>query len=407
MEADFKNGFIIREKPSRGKKTKPKIPVYEIKEVKEAEHCPYCFSTYIKKKNHGKYVSRWVYAIVNGAFAKCNLLRWEYHCYDCIEYTDYFNTEVPDAYKNTDSFSENFIKEALLYWLNDKKRTLRKTATDIGINHVSLSTWNKRLSETFSSETPPPFRGPLVFSSFTDTDKKRRGFIGELTSSGLVLKDFLDEYTTDWIREYLSRIPNNERDYLYEIPEVYYSYAPGLGECLHSFFKLSKIGINHHSLLNQIEKHFPMMPEENAKEMKKAISKTLFTAKDNYSLLQVPREIKSEILKLPQTEWKDFKDLIEEKECPYLTNTFQFNTRLYDTSALREEINGMTGKHQSYYTIKVRYLYDRKEFKEAFEEALDTTAAECGARFDFLTEDSIRVPDLLKERKAESDFTFD
>ena len=108
---DFSSGFEIIEKVNRRANVKkPAMPVYEIREIKEATHCPYCGSTFIKKINKGRYTSHWVYAVVNDNYAHCNLLRWEYRCYDCVDYTVFFNTEIPEAYKNTDTFSRNFVR---------------------------------------------------------------------------------------------------------------------------------------------------------------------------------------------------------------------------------------------------------------------------------------------------------
>ena len=55
---------------------------------------------------------------------------------------------------------------------------------------------------------------------------------------------------------------------------------------------------------------------------------------------------------------------------------------VYDTASLREAINEMTGKHSSYYTIRVKFLYDNEAFKDEYRRAIEKTIDQYGRKFD-------------------------
>lgn len=409
---DFIKGFMITEKIAKKKpKNQAMMRKYEIKEIKEADHCPYCGSTYIQKTNKGRYKSHWVHAVVDDCFAYCHLLRWEYRCYDCPDYTVFFNTDLPEAYANTDEFSRNFVKKALEYWLSDKdkpkkeKLTLRKVARQIGFNYSSITKWNKLLSEEFSASTVvPSLWGDVILSSFTDRDGIRRGFICQCTQDGLVLRDFLDEYSVEFIRSYFLRVPERERSLLYETQNVYYSYEPGLGDCLAEFFKYARICMNHNSLSNQVARHLPSLDDAHANELRIKLAAALFGIKDNYALSLVPGKVKESLLMLPEAERADFLELMKEKPSRYLMNTFHIDTSRFDTKKYREEIKEMTGKNFSYYTIKVKFLFDNDEFKDDYRRALEKTMDTFGRIFCLITAESIQKSALYEKRGYESDF---
>ena len=105
---DFENGFSITRKES-----KRKMPYYEVEEIKITDHCPYCQSENIRRRNQKK--TRYAYVVIDDDFAYCRINRWQYFCKECNEY--FLNTEIPHAYESNNDFSYNFVEKALKLWM--------------------------------------------------------------------------------------------------------------------------------------------------------------------------------------------------------------------------------------------------------------------------------------------------
>ena len=128
--------------------------------------------------------------------------------------------------------------------------------------------------------------------------------------------------------------------------------------------------------------------------------------KDYYALSLVPEKVKAAVLSLPESERKEFSELTNENPSHFLMNTFHMDTDRFDTQAIRNEINKMSGKHCSYYTIKVKLLYDNEKYKDEFRRALEATVTEYGRRFDFITSDSIRQSVMFENDGEMSDYIW-
>ena len=239
---DFEKGFSVTRK-----KSKKKIPCYTVIEKKTPECCPYCHSENIRPEKGNKTVSRSVYAVINDDFAYCTLLRYPYYCKECEG--NFLNTEVLHAYTKDNDFTVNFIEKALELWLEPKcdekgkgDPSLSNVSSEIGIGKSTLSDWNVSLVQSVPQILPEIRGRKVVFASFRDKDRIRRGFISQQNENGWALIAFLDDYSSAWIDDYLGEVyPYGDFNH---VSEVYYDFAPGLGSVLTGYFKNSRVCLN-------------------------------------------------------------------------------------------------------------------------------------------------------------------
>lgn len=383
---DFENGFSIILKPQ----TKGRLPVYEISEQKTANTCPYCYSSDIRKENK-KYHSRWVYAVIDDKFSYCRLNRWQYYCKECNEY--FYNTEEINAYGRRHHFTRNFIDKALQCWLdiNDSDSitspSLSQVARNIGIPQKSISEWNSLMGESLSTVLPDICR-PIIVGSFLDGDRIRRGFICQIEGNSLKLLDFIEEYTSKGVGSYLARITDSYKaGFFSDISEVYFDYAPGLGNILHEYFYNAAIGININNLYQQICKCLYSLTKEEADDFRTELHKDMFPVNknDDYLTMWIPQKIRSKIRQLPASEQGKFTDILSEQNDKYINATKTLKLAKVRTDSLRKRIKKMVANHHTYATIKVKILYDNPDYREDIKNAMNRAAEVYGRKFDFVT----------------------
>ena len=384
---DFENGFSIILKPQ---KTKGRLPIYEINEQKTANTCPYCYSSDIRKENK-KYHSRWVYAVIEDQFSYCRLNRWQYYCKECDEY--FYNTEEINAYGKRHHFTRNFIDKALQCWLDindsDPKTapSLSQVARNIGIPQKTISEWNSLMGESLSPILPDICH-PIIVGSFLDGDRNRRGFICQVEGTSLKLLDFVDEYTKEWIGNYLVRITENSKSAFFsDVSEVYFDYAPGLGNILHEYFYKANIGLNLNNLYQQICKCLYSLTEEEAIDFRTELRKEMFPVdkNDDYLSMWIPQAIRSKIRQLPAAEQSKFTDIINSMNDRYIDATRTLKLAKISTDSLRKRIKKLVANHHTYATIKVKILYDNPDYREDIRNAMKKASEVYGRKFDFMT----------------------
>ena len=372
MRPDFEKGFISVERKERQEGKPALLSCYNILEIKEAEVCVNCKSTDFKK-NRNDYVKppKKVYAVVDDQFAFCELHRWEYYCYGCEHY--FYNTETPHPYERKDKFSENFVRKALETWLTDKEATLRSTAADIGIKKDALAEWDECLYRTFSP-IKPVLKNSLVFASFEDSQKNKRGFICQRVFDRVVIVAFMDDYSAEWIDGYLSDIQDKTSGVFSEIPEIYFDYAPGLAECLKKRFRNAKVGINRNKLYSQITHQLKSFTVNQATDFRNRLTKLFFSVDpaDTYAVTTVPRKLSEMLKKIPEEDRIMFRELEEREDDRYLIASYrmELTENRFSTDPFRKTIRKMVKSHRALESIAVKMLYDTDSFKADIDDIL-------------------------------------
>ncbi len=383
---DFENGFSVTER----KASRKKIKEYLVRETKVADSCPFCHKAKIKRNR--KPETRWLYAIIEDQFAYCKLERYKYYCNPCN--TFFLNTVEPRAYKNRDMFSKRFIVKALTLWLRrnaneeldgkDRKPSLNKLASEIGVSRSSLSEWNKCLTN-YLPRIVPSLNSAIALCSFVDIDGRRRGFICQLNNSEWIPIAAIDEYTSEWIGNYLQTIdPGNAAG----VEEVYYDYIPGLGNCLKEYFFQACIGINLNNLFSRLRQCSYSFTESESDRLLRDLSIKMFPVdkRDYYAVLQIPDCIRAYIRKLPKDEYEQFGDFENIGNDSFITNSFQMVTNK-STDKFRSKIRKMIGDNQPFGTIAVVLLYSNPDYKNLIMEQARIAADKFGKKFEFVIPD--------------------
>ena len=383
---DFEKGFSVTRK-----KSKKKIPCYTVIEKKTPECCPYCHSENIRPEKGNKTVSRSVYAVINDDFAYCTLLRYPYYCKECEG--NFLNTEVLHAYTKDNDFTVNFIEKALELWLEPKcdekgkgDPSLSNVSSEIGIGKSTLSDWNVSLVQSVPQILPEIRGRKVVFASFRDKDRIRRGFISQQNENGWALIAFLDDYSSAWIDDYLGEVyPYGDFNH---VSEVYYDFAPGLGSVLTGYFKNSRVCLNLDNLYQIVCRCLDDFSKDDAYEFRTELRQAMTVPKDDtWARMEVPCRIKGKIKLIPKEYHSQFSGLLDDdKDDEFIMNALDPRSHQPSTERWRNRIRKLVSYQHCYETILVKLLYDNPEYRQRIlETGVKVTSETFGRPFSFMT----------------------